>query len=428
MTTASEPDTATILYGQETRLALRNFPAHGRLLADVPELIRGYAWVKAATARANLELGVLDERRTTAIVTAAAELADGRFDEQFGLPLVQGGGGTSTNMNVNEVLARRATDLLAAQGLGELRVHPNDHVNRSQSSNDSYPTAMALALAQLAQPTLGALATLERSLTAKAVERDGRSRLGRTCLQDAVPLTVGETHRAQAHAVRRTADGLSAAVAAVLAVPLGATAIGTGLGAPDGFPDVAVARLRELSGLDVSVAPDFIDALSNVDQYPALAAAGVRAATVMAKIAADLRILSAPSLLGGAEVTLPRLQAGSSIMPGKVNPVIPELVIQLAHRVRGAALTVDLGAADGELELNVMEPVMLDGLVTILTDLAYAADLLATRAIDGLVWNDDVLDRNLGRSLHGLVEAAADLGYDEATRAASRRTAAPASP
>lgn len=424
LTPATDPAPArTRLYGAQTELALANFPGGGRRFRDVPELVRAYSWTKAATARANMELGVLDAERGTAIVEAALETADGRHDEDLPTALVQGGGGTSTNMNLNEVLAARATQIVRVRG-GDLTVHPNDHVNRSQSTNDSYPTAMALALRALAVPTLGALDRLEHSFLAKAEEYDGLVRLGRTCLQDAVPLTVGQTHRAQAVAVRRSGEGLRQAVDALAGVPLGATAVGSGVGAPDGFTDAAVRHLARFSGMTVTASEDFFDSLAHLDPYATVAAACARAATLLAKIAADLRLLSSGPAGGLGEVGLPVRQAGSSIMPGKVNPVIPELVMQLSYRIRGAAGTVDLGVAAGELELNIMEPVILDALVTALRDLRDAADSFAEKCVDGLVWHEAALERNLRGSLQGAVETAAAHGYERA----SRGTAPAASP
>lgn len=417
------PGPATPEHGPQTLLALANFPSHGRRFSDVPEFVRAYTQVKAAAATANVALGVLDAERGDAITAAAREVADGRHADRFPTALVQGGGGTSTNMNVNEVLAARATELLAAAGSGTT-VHPNDHVNRSQSTNDTYPTAMALALRALTAPAVAALDVLERSLLAKADEYGPLPRLGRTCLQDAVPLPVDATHRAQAAAVRRVAGGLRDAAAALTAVPLGATAVGTGIGAPDGYAAAAVAELAALAGVEVARADDLFDALAHLDPYSALAAAAARAATTLGKIAADLRLLSSGPASGLGEVVLPARQAGSSIMPGKVNPVIPELVMQLGFRVRGAAATVDLAVAAGELELNVMEPVVLDALVTALADLTAAAGTFATACVDGLRWDTAAVAANLRGSLHELVELAGASGYDAARHDAARHDAA----
>lgn len=406
----SLPANNRILYGAQTQLALENFPDGGRRLSDVPTLIRAYAHVKAAAAHANARLDVLDPERAAAIADAAEAIASGAYDDQFPLALVQGGGGTSTNMNFNEVIAHLATRALRSQG-SSLGVHPNDHVNRSQSTNDTYPTAMALALYDLCQPALSALDQLQASLLAKAGERDDLLRLGRTCLQDAVLITVGQTHRGQAHAVGRTRDALARTVRELQSIPLGATAVGTGVGAPQGFPEIAVEYLRLRSGQDLSVSSDFFDSLANLDSYSAVANACVRAALVIAKIAADVRLLSSGPVGGLGEIAVPALQAGSSIMPGKVNPVIPELVMQLSYRIRGAAATVENGVAAGELELNVMEPIVFDALVSALQDLTDAAQVFATKCIDGLTWNDDAVERNARGALDHLVGRAVESGY-----------------
>lgn len=402
------------LYGPQTALALLNFPERGRRLADVPQFVGAYARVKGAAALANVQLGVLAAPIGHSIAAAAAEVAGGAHHDQFPIALVQGGGGTSTNMNLNEVLAARASQLLRDRG-HELNVHPNDHVNRSQSTNDTYPTAMSLAVAELAVHATGALGELEASLLAQAEANGDIVRLGRTCLQDAVPLTVGETHRAQARAVARGRAGIHTCVGELAAVPFGATAIGTSVGAPPGFASAAVAHLNEIAGSNCTVAPDFFDALAHLDPYSALAAAIVRSTVTVEKIARDLRLLSSGPVGGLGEVRLPPRQAGSSIMPGKVNPVIPELAIQLSQRVRGCGHTVELAVAAGELELNVMEPVILDTLVTMFEDLADAAGFLARACIDGMEWSRAGLERGLAGSLSLLVEVATEQGYVNAS-------------
>ncbi len=413
-------ESAPPIYGRQTRLALENFPAGTRRGQDPPEFVRAYALVKAAAAQANMELGVLDAERGAPIVAAATEVAEGNHSDQFPVPLMHGGGGTSANMNINEVLATRATQRLAAAH-SDLTVHPNDHVNASQSTNDTYPTAMAITLLDRAAPALAALAHLREAFLSKAAEYDEQPRLGRTCLQDAVPLTVGQTHRAQAAGIERVHAQLHAATTALHSVPLGATAVGTGLGAPAGYSAIAVEHLAVLTGHDLTLAEDFFDALAHLDPYATLAGACSRAAIILAKIAADLRLLSSGPTGGLGEITLPALQAGSSIMPGKVNPVIPELVMQLSYRIRGAGTTVELAVAAGELELNVMEPVILDALTTSLADLTDAATYFADKCITGLVWNSQALQRNLAGSRHDYVEIAARAGYDVAAASAQIR-------
>lgn len=423
-TRARDVPGAVPLYGPQTSLALDNFPARGRRLGEVPAFLRAYACVKGAAAMANVRLGVLDDDRGQAIISAAAEVAAGQHDAQFPTALVQGGGGTSTNMNLNEVLATRATQLLHERGR-PVTVHPNDHVNRSQSTNDTYPTAMGVALGQLASRTSAALRVLATRLLRQAETNDRVVRLGRTCLQDAVPLTVGETHRAQAVAVARGRSEIERAAHDLSVIPLGATAIGTSVGSPPGYAAVAVACLNELAGTQCISNPDFFDALAHLDPYAALAASISRASITVEKIARDLRLLSSGPVGGLGELLLPARQAGSSIMPGKVNPVIPELAIQLSQRIRGCAHTVDLAVASGELELNVMEPVILDSLVTMLSDLEDAVMFLAEKCIDGLVWNHTALADHLSGALDGAVETAATQGYAAATALLGRTPPAP---
>ena len=397
------------LYGIQTELGVRNFPLRGRTFGDLAPFVRNYARVKLAAARVNHECGVLDEARRDAIVAACEEIIAGKHADQFPTPLVHGGGGTTANMNVNEVVAARAS------AIAGIVVHPNDHVNASQSTNDSYPTAMALTVQELVGAPVAALRELATAFDRKAEEFAETRHLGRTCLQDAVSLTAGESHRGHAGAIRRVAVGLEAAASALCEVPIGATAVGTGIGAPDSFAERVAAELAGLTGLAVTVAPDRFDALSHLDPYAAIAAAGSRAAITMAKIAADVRLLSSGPHGGLGDLTIPAVQAGSSIMPAKVNPVIPEYVMQLSYRVRGQALTVDCAVADGELELNVMEPVVVDALTTIFDDLTAAAETFARRCIDGLAWDGPHRDRNLAGALDHWVELSATEGYENAT-------------
>lgn len=407
------------LYGRQTELGVASFGPGRRRLADVPALIRSYARVKAAAARANGALGVLEPEVAQAIDAAAREVAAGRLDDQFPTALVLGGGGTTTNMNLNEVIAARATRL------ADRPIHPNDHVNASQSTNDTYPTAMALTIRELSAQPLAALETLARAFEEKAAEYADTVRLGRTCLQDAVTLTVGETHRSHATAIRRTARGVRAAVEELRAVPIGATVLGTGIGAPAGYRELAVAELRGLCGDDLLLpSSDPYDALAHLDPYAAIAQAAVRAALVVAKIAGDLRLLSSGPVGGIAEVGLPAVQAGSSIMPGKVNPAIPEYAMQLSYRVRGAAHTVEAAVGAGELELNIMEPVIVDALIDIFEDLASAAQVLAERCVTGLTWDGPRLHANVSGAFDRWVAMAAEDGYDSATAEVRRARAA----
>ncbi|GAA0521548.1 aspartate ammonia-lyase [Saccharopolyspora subtropica] len=397
------------LYGLQTELGVENFPVRGRTFGDVVPFVRNYARVKLAAARVNHASGVLDQARCDAIVTACQEIIAGEHADQFPTPLVHGGGGTTANMNVNEVIATRAS------AIAGITVHPNDHVNASQSTNDTYPTAMALTILELVEAPVAALRELSAAFERKAVEFDQTPHLGRTCLQDAVAVTAGDTHRGHAAAISRVAAGLADAAAGLSAVPIGATAIGTGIGAPAGFGERCAEMLAALTGRRITSAENRYDSLAHLDPYAEIAAAGTRAAITIAKIAADLRILSSGPHGGFGDLTIPAVQAGSSIMPAKVNPVIPEYVMQLSYRVRGQSHTVDCAVAAGELELNVMEPVILDALTTIFDDIAAAADTFARRCVDGLAWNGVHRERNLTGALDQWVELSAAEGYETAT-------------
>jgi aspartate ammonia-lyase len=397
------------LFGRQTELGVRNFPPRGRTCTDLVPFVRNYARVKLAAARTNHACGVLDGPRRDAIVAACEEIIAGEHADQFPTPLVHGGGGTSANMNMNEVIAARASAIAGVE------VHPNDHVNASQSTNDTYPTAMALTILELVRRPVTALRELAAAFERKAVEFEQTPHLGRTCLQDAVVLTAGDTHRGHAEAITRTAAGLADAAEELSAVPIGGTAVGTGVGAPDRFGERCVEVLAALSGRALTCSDNRYDSMAHLDRYSAIASAGTRAAITIGKIAADLRLLSSGPRGGFADLVLPAVQAGSSIMPAKVNPVIPEYVMQLSYRIRGCGHTVDCAVASGDLELNVMEPVILDALTTIFDDIVAAADTFARRCVNGLSWDGAHRERNLAGALDHWVELSAAEGYENAT-------------
>lgn len=410
--TLAEPH--EVLYGTQTRLSLEHFHAPARRIGDIPTFIRYYALVKRAAAAANRSLGVLDDTQAAAIIAACDEVAAGLHAEQFPTALVLGGGGTTTNMNINEVIAARATQISSRD------IHPNDHVNASQSTNDTVPTAMALTIMKLVEEPLSALQGLAVTLAEKAAEYDGTLYLGRTCCQDAVSVRAGQTLRGQACAIRRGADGLESAVKELSAVPLGGTVLGTSIGAPESFPQVCMEELRALVDVDVSTTQDFFDSMAHLDPYAAVADAASRVGITVAKIAADLRLRSSGPNGGLAEVTIPALQAGSSIMPGKINPVVPEYAMQLSYRIRGAAYTVSCAVAAGELELNIMEPIIIDSLLNIFRDLEQAATSMATLCVKGLEWNGPRRVENLSHALDRWVDLSSQTGYEAASDAEAR--------
>jgi aspartate ammonia-lyase len=414
------PDDA--LYGAHTARAIENFAVSGDSVANYPDLLVALAAVKVAAAQANADLGVVADDISAAIVAAGREVMQGRWHDQFAMDLVQGGGGTATNMSMNEVLANRANVLLGGE-LGTYRpTHPNDDVNRSQSTNDVYPTAAGLAAVMVGTRTAQQLMQLEERCVDQACRAGTAVRLGRTCLQDAVPLPVGATHRALASAIRRSREQLGAALQNVLSVPLGATAVGTGVGAPPKYQAYAIEYLRLETALDIDTADDPFDALRHLDGWVAVAQTAARAAIVLRQSAADLRLLSSGPQGGLGEIRLPAVQVGSSLMPGKVNPVIPELVMQVSFEIQAASHTVELAAAAGELELNVMEPVALKGVLSSLRDLGNVAEAYGERCIAGLTWNSAAIERHLEGSLEDTVRLAGLKGYMYAAEEHRRET------
>jgi aspartate ammonia-lyase len=400
------------LYGAHTARALVNFGSRRPRLGDRPDLVRALADVKAAAAIANAELGQLELSVAEAIVRAADEVAAGDHLEEFPVALVHGGGGTSANMAMNEVIANRAGQLLGAgPGSYEL-VHPLDHVNRSQSTNDVVPTALAVVTLTVATRAIFQLAETSRLLKALAGRFGDTPRLGRTCLQDALPVPIGAYHAAQAAALDRAAKALEHSIRPLNEVPLGGTAVGTGFGAPAGYRERAIAVLGFRTKLYLDATGDPFDALAHLDPLFRVASEAATAAIALAKIASDIRLLSSGPVGGIGEVSIPVVQAGSSMMPGKVNPVIPELALQASFEIRGAAHIVELAASAGELDLNVMEMVVARHLPDALTELAEVAYLFRERCLTGLTWDRDAVERHLAGSLAGAVERALEDGYD----------------
>jgi aspartate ammonia-lyase len=408
------PDDA--LYGANTARAIENFRVSGVTLASQPLLLRALARVKRASARANEGFGLLEPGLADAIAGAAAELARGEHLDAFPIDLVQGGGGTATNMNVNEVLARRANGILAGRAGGaDGPVHPNDHVNRNQSTNVVYPTALQLAVLDACEPLLESIARVGGALSQLADRYAGEQRLGRTCLQDALPVGIDEVHRGQALAFERGARVLREALAPLLEVPLGGGAVGTAFGAPAGYRARVVELLAEECGRPLRPAESPFDALAHLDGYVGVSAALVRVLLTAEQLARDLRLLSSGPRGGIGELRLPAVAVGSSAMPGKINPAIPELVLQVSFELRGRAQTVELAVAAGELELNVMEPVIARALLEGAHDAARVLELFAARCLEGLDWQLDAVAEHLEGSLAGAVERAARDGYTAAS-------------
>ena len=349
---------AEYYFGVQTMRAVENFHISRVRLCFFPELIRGLADVKQGAAMTNLELGLLDPGIANAIIRACEELRAGKLQEQFVVDMVQGGAGTSTNMNANEVIANRALELLGHEKGEYAYCHPNNHVNLSQSTNDAYPTAVKIALVRSIEKLVGALRELIAAFHAKGEEFAHIIKMGRTQLQDAVPMTLGQEFEAYAANLTEETERLEDNLKLFYEINMGATAIGTGICAEPGYAERCTAAIREITGWDVTLAEDLVGATSDTVCMVGYSSAMKRIASKMNKICNDLRLLSSGPRCGLGEFNLPARQPGSSIMPGKVNPVIPEVMNQIAFKVIGNELCVTMADEAAQMELNAMEPVM----------------------------------------------------------------------
>jgi aspartate ammonia-lyase len=411
---------ADAYYGVHTLRALENFSITGTPIAIYPELVMALACVKQAAAIANSELGLLDERRAHAIRLACEEVREGKLFEEFVVDVIQGGAGTSSNMNANEVICNRALELLGHQKGEYQHLHPLDHVNLSQSTNDVYPTAVKLALQFGINRLLVDMALLRKAFDAKAREFAGVLKVGRTQLQDAVPMTLGQEFSTYAVMLGEDEQRLAEAASLIREINLGATAIGTGINAHPDYARLVTTRLTELSNVTFIVSPNLIEATQDAGSFVQLSGVLKRIAVKLSKICNDLRLLSSGPRAGIGEITLPAVQAGSSIMPGKVNPVIPEVVNQVAFLVIGHDLTVTLCAEGGQLQLNAFEPTI--GFCTLqsMRMLAAGLDTLTKRCIEGIE-ADVERCRGLAINSIGIVTALNPvLGYEVCSRIAKR--------
>ena len=378
-----------VYYGIQTQRALENFHITGVPISHVPEMIQALAYVKKAAAMANMDLQVLPEDIGHAIVKACDALINGELLDQFQVDAIQGGAGTSTNMNANEVIANKALEILGHEkGQYEI-VHPNNHVNCSQSTNDAYPTAFRVALLVIIPKLTDAMLFLQQTFRDKAAEFKDVLKMGRTQLQDAVPMTLGQEFGAFATTIVEDVERLNVVKTLFEEINLGATAIGTGLNAPAGYAPVAVDYLKKFTGLSLKTPPDLIEATWDTGAYVQLSGVLKRIAAKLSKICNDLRLLSSGPRAGLHEINLPRMQPGSTIMPGKVNPVIPEVVNQIAFQIIGMDLTVTLASEAGQLQLNVMEPVIAYDLFTMLEMLRRGCRVLGERCVKGITANKE---------------------------------------
>jgi aspartate ammonia-lyase len=410
------PDDA--LYGVQTLRALENFPITGIPLREFPALIEALAAVKEAAALANADLGLLPQPVADAIVRASQELRAGRHHEHFLVDMIQGGAGTSTNMNANEVIANRALEL-SGHERGDYRfVHPNNHVNLSQSTNDVYPTAVKIALHMVIEQLRDAMRDLAASFLAKGDEFAPFIKMGRTQLQDAVPMTLGQEFTAFGHTILEDVERLGEAQALIREMNMGATAIGTGINTPRGYAGAVRDHLSRITGLALITAPDLVEATADTGSFVQLSGVLKRCAVKLSKICNDLRLLSSGPRAGFGEINLPPMQPGSSIMPGKVNPVIPEVVNQVCFDVIGSDVTVTLAAEAGQLQLNVFEPVIAYRLLGAIISLTNACTVLRARCINGITANPDRMRYFVEHSI-GIVTALVPvIGYELSTEIA----------
>ena len=414
---------AAAYWGVHTARAHENFPIARRPISVYPNFIRAFACVKQAAARANLEIGALDEQRATLIDRACEEIKSGMLHDQFVVGVVQGGAGTSTNMNSNEVITNRALEL-AGHPKGDYDfINPNDHTNRSQSTNDTYPTAIKIALAFSLESLLVELDLLSQSFAAKGREFSHIVKVGRTQLQDAVPMTLGQEFNAFAVTLREDIERLREAVTLLREVNMGATAIGTGINAPRGYKETVIRHLREITELDLETAGDLVESTSDTGVFITFSGALKRSALKLSKISNDLRLLSSGPQAGFGEINLPARQAGSSIMPGKVNPVIPEAVSQVAYSVAGADVTVSMAVEAGQLQLNAFEPIIAHSLFQSITWLERACQTLRVNCVDGITANEERLEDMVSRSVTVITALAPVIGYSAAAKLAKEALA-----
>ena len=378
---------ADAYYGVQTQRGMDNFRITGVPMSAEPEFVRAFGYVKKAAALANRDLGVLDATIANAIVVACDKLIDGQMREQFLTDFIQGGAGTSTNMNANEVIANLALEHLG-HAKGEYQfVNPNDHVNFGQSTNDVYPTAFRLALILRLARYMEALTKLQAAFFAKGGEFEQVLKMGRTHLQDAVPMSLGAEFHGWGTTIGEEVQRIAEVRQFLHEINLGATAIGTRVTAAPGYPELATRYLSELTGTQFILAGDLVEATSDTGAYVLLSGVLKRTSSKLTKICNDLRLLASGPRCGFNEINLPQVQPGSSIMPGKVNPVIPEVVNQVSFLVIGLDLTVTLAASAGQLQLNVMEPVITFALFTSISTMEHAVDSLRENCIVGITAN-----------------------------------------
>ncbi len=410
---------ADAYYGIHTLRAIENFPISGTQIKAYPELVKGLAAVKKASALANHQFGLLAEEKKDAIVRACDDVMAGELHEYFVVDIIQGGAGTSTNMNANEVIANRALEYLGKPFGDYKSLHPLEDVNMSQSTNDVYPTAIKIALHSKIDLLVEAMGVLQAAFEQKAAEFADILKMGRTQLQDAVPMTLGQEFNAFAVMLSEDRERLREASKLIQEINLGATAIGTGINTPKGYPTVVCDYLSEITGISLQTAGNLVEATQDAGAFVQLSGVLKRVAVKLSKTCNDLRLLSSGPRAGLNEINLPPVQAGSSIMPGKVNPVIPEVVNQIAFEVIGNDITVSFAAEAGQLQLNAFEPIIVRNLFNSLVFLRQGCLTLAERCVVGITANRELLRAMINNSI-GIVTALNPyIGYENASAVAT---------
>jgi len=402
-----------VYWGIQTLRGRENFHITGMPVSREPYFVKAFGYVKKAAAMANRDLGVLDSRIAEAIIRACDRLIAGELVDEFVTDFIQGGAGTSTNMNANEVIANLALESLGHQKGDYQHVHPNDHVNFGQSTNDVYPTAFHLGLILRLESYMEALRQLRDALVAKGREFEGVLKMGRTHLQDAVPMSLGAEFRGWGTTIGEEVERIDGVRRILHSVNLGATAIGTTVTAAPGYPELATKHLASITGIPFTLAGDLIEATSDTGDYVLLSGVLKHTATKLTKICNDLRLLASGPRCGLNEINLPQLQPGSSIMPGKVNPVIPEVVNQTSFLVIGLDLTVTLAASAGQLQLNVMEPVITFALFASITAMERAVESLRVNCVQGITANAERSRDMVLNSLGIVTVLKPSLGYKQ---------------
>jgi len=409
---------ASAYYGVQTLRAVENFPISGTPVSIYPDLISALASVKKAAALANHDLSLLDAKRTRAIVAACDEISGGRLHDQFVVDVIQGGAGTSTNMNANEVIANRALELMGHTRGDYATLHPNEHLNMSQSTNDVVPTAIKVAAWFAIHRLIEAMDELRAAFTVKAGEFKDILKMGRTQLQDAVPMTLGQEFSTYAEMLAEDMKRLRETTRLISEINMGATAIGTGITAHPEYAENVRRHLAQITGIPFVTAPNLVEATQDAGVFVQLSGVLKRVAVKLSKVSNDLRLLSYGPRTGFGEINLPAMQAGSSIMPGKVNPVIPEVMNQIAFEVIGNDVTVSFAAEAGQLQLNAFLPIIAHSIFKSLTHLGNGCRTLAERCVRGITPNRERLEEHMNRSIGIVTALNPHIGYANATEVA----------